>query len=218
MDACADALWSDTRAAASARRYLRQRGFTEATARDLCFGLHAAPERDAADLWGIDGRPVWLPRGIVIPWQHEYQLWGLNIRRPNGDLKADASKYHRVRGTTNALYNADAMDGRPVVLVEGELDAAAVQQSTDEAAAVATGSTSWGRLPRWRALLRAAPLVLVAFDAEAAGEDAARYWTDTLPNAVRWRPHWHDVAEMLEEGADVARWVSEGLDTAARHA
>jgi len=113
------------------------------------------------------------------------------------------------------MFNADAINGRPVVLVEGEFDALAIREATDEVSAVATGSTSWARQPRWRALLRTVPIVLVCFDDEDPGEAAAQYWTDALPNAVRWRPHMHDTAEMLEEGCDLARWIDEGLDHAA---
>jgi DNA primase len=212
---CADLLSEDTAAARSTRKYLRGRGFSEDLLDVAGIGMNPKTQRDEPGLWGRDDdRDVWIPRGVVIPWFHGGHLWGVNIRRPNGDVD-DGPKYHRIRGTTNALFGADEIDGRPVVLVEGELDALAVRQETDEATAVATGSTSWARAPRWKALLRTAPTVLVAFDAEDAGEEAARYWTTELPNAVRWRPTMHDTAEMLQEGANIARWVEDGLDYAA---
>jgi len=212
---CSGLLTGDSGAAQSARAYLQGRGFSMDTLEAAGVGVNPKTQRDAPEKWGrSDDRSIWIPRGVVIPWFHAGHLWGINIRRPNGDLE-DGSKYHRLKGTTNALYGADTLDGRPVALVEGELDALAIRQSTDEVAAVATGSTSWSRAPRWRALLRTAPIVLVCYDSEDAGEQASKYWTDALPSAVRWRPHMHDAAEMLEEGANLARWIEEGLDYAA---
>jgi hypothetical protein len=213
---CEGLLWEDTAVGRSARNYLHGRGLSDKTIRALSLGVNPQTQYDDPALWGMDSEnDLWVPRGIVIPWFHAGHLWGVNIRRPGGDLGDGARKYQRIRGTQNALYNADLIDGRPVAIVEGEFDAIAIHQSTDEVAAVATGSTSWARAPRWRALLRAAPIVLVCFDDESAGEDAARYWTDSLPHATRWRPHMHDAAEMLEQGCNIARWIEEGLDHAA---
>jgi len=218
---CRRLLWEDGKGAGSAWSYLEGRGFNRETIDAACIGVNPETQFDSPSEWGRDSdRRMWLPRGIVIPWIHASHLWGLNIRRPNGDVEPDAKedwkgrKYQRAAGSTNALYGADALDGRPVALVEGEFDALAIRQETDEVAAVATGSTAWARAPRWRALLRCAPVVLVCFDPEEAGEQAAEYWTETLPNAYRWRPHLHDAAEMLEADADIARWIDEGLDEA----
>ena len=222
MTACRNLLWNGGPGAASAWSYLEGRGFDRRTIDGAMIGVNPETQFDDPDRWGLDSdRKVWLPRGIVIPWMHAGDMWGLNIRRPDGDVEPDADddwkgrKYQRATGSRNALYNANALDGRPVALVEGELDALAIQQEDDQVAAVATGSTAWARTARWRGLLRCASMVLVAFDGEEAGEQAARYWTDALPNAVRWRPHLHDAAEMLEVGADIARWIDEGLDHAA---
>jgi hypothetical protein len=219
--AAEDRIRADTQAARSARTYLKGRGFKDETIQAASIGVNPSTRFDDASDWArADDRAVWLPRGIVIPWLHAGHMWGVNIRRPDGDVQPEADegwkarKYHRATGSRNALYNADELDGRPVALVEGEFDALAIQQESDQVAAVATGSTAWGRAPRWKALLRCAPVVLVCFDAEHAGEQAADYWTDALPNAIRWRPHLHDAAEMLEVGANVARWIEEGLDAA----
>jgi DNA primase len=220
-EVCHGLLLEDMPPAHAARRYLASRGFTEATIRHARLGVNPRTQYDDPNAWGLDSeRKVWIPRGIVIPWVHGGEVWGVNIRRPSGDVKDEGEswetrKYQRLTGSENALYNADQIDGRPVVMVEGEFDALTVQQESQQVAAVATGSTAWARRPRWRALLRAAPRVLVAFDDEDAGERAARHWLGVLPRATRWRPHMHDAAEMLESGANLARWVDEGLDVAA---
>ena len=55
-------------------------------------------------------------------------------------------------------------------------------------------------------------LLFVAFDAEVdKGSEAARYWLHVLSNARRWRPYWEDVNRMLQDGADVRRWIAAGV-------
>ena len=57
------------------------------------------------------------------------------------------------------------------------------------------------------------PLVLVSFNSDDAGERAARFWTEALPNARRWRPEAHDPNDMLKAGFNVRAWVLAGLAT-----
>ncbi|MBE7556797.1 MAG: toprim domain-containing protein [Anaerolineales bacterium] len=89
-----------------------------------------------------------------------------------------------------ALYNADALvRGQPVMLLEGEIDCLTVLQAAgDLVVPVATGSVSGARRPRWLARLARASMVLVALDADRAGDTNTRYWLQVLPNARRWRP------------------------------
>jgi DNA primase len=150
---------------------------------------------------------VWIPGGILIPWRLKGSIWRLNVRRPKG-----TPKYIGPAGFSNGLYGADGIrPGISVVVVEGEFDALAVAQEASEVvAAVATGSTHGSRHPRWLRLLATAPMVLVAFDDDEAGESAARYWLDALPHSRRLVPDG-DPAEMLEVGADVRTWVQEAL-------
>lgn len=68
--------------------------------------------------------------------------------------------------------HADSLaEGKPVVLVEGEIDALTVQQTAGDLVklAVAAGSTAGSRRTVWVAKLALAPQVLVAFDADANG-------------------------------------------------
>ena len=156
------------------------------------------------------GRPkrTWLPRGVVIPWEIGGELWRVNIRRPAGD-----PKYLQVSGSASGLYNADALTpNRSAVLVEGEFDALIItQHAGDLVATVATGSTSGARRTRWIAQLALPPLVLVAFDADDAGDKAAAYWLRVLTKAKRWRPFWGDANAMAQDGADVRAWLAAGL-------
>jgi hypothetical protein len=182
-------------------------------------GYHPADRWDERELWGLPpekdktGKPkrVWLPRGIVIPWIIDGDLWRINIRRPVGD-----PKYIGPPGAANGLFNADRLrPGAAVVLVEGEIDAITLDQwAGDLITPVATGSTAGSRCTRWIAKLALAAVVLVAYDVDAngAGDKAAAWWLDVLPNARRWRPLWSDVNEMAVDGADLRAWVRVGLD------
>ncbi len=225
---CKSALW--TPSGETARAWLHGRGLTDESIKAAGLGLNLVDSFPPRSSWGLpavpkkrEGGKVWLPRGIVIPWTINGQLWKVNIRRPNGDLKADDTKYIQAAGSTdawstNGLYHADALDvAKSAVIVEGELDALSIQQAADDLVIpVATGSTHGARKVRWLARLAACPRVLVSFDSDEAGEAAARFWIDILPGARRWRPYWSDASQMLQDGADVRAWVAAGLGTQKR--
>ena len=97
-------------------------------------------------------------------------------------------------------------------MVEGELDALTIEQEAgDLVTAVATGATGGARRMHWLARLALCSVVLVAYDADAAGEAAAGYWLEVLDNGRRWRPYWEDVNAMAQDGADVRAWVAVGV-------
>ena len=99
------------------------------------------------------------------------------------------------------------------MLVEGEFDALTIrQEASDLVVAVASGSTMGARRIKWLARLALAPLVLVAFDADDAGEQASNYWLDVLENARRWRPYWDDASGLAHDGADVRAWIQKGVE------
>lgn len=205
---CAARLWTDE--GARALDWLRGRGLVDDAIRAASLGYNPADVYEKPEAWGLErDKDVWLPRGITIPWVIAGEIWRVNIRRPAGD-----PKYYGPPGYSNGLYQADRiMPDRPAVLVEGEIDAWTVLQCAgDIAAAVATGSTSGSRKTKWVARLTLASVVLVAFDVDDAGEHAAEYWLEALPNARRWRPYWNDVNTMLQDGADVRAWVAAGLN------
>ncbi len=71
--------------------------------------------------------------------------------------------------------------------MEGEFDALSMaQEDGDIVAAVATGSTQGARHPRWIQLLETSAAVLVAYDSDEAGEQAAGWGACLVPGD--WYP------------------------------
>lgn len=205
------ALWADE--GTKARAWLHGRGLSDDTIQRAGLGYNGADVHEDRALWGLpEGKQVWLPRGIAIPWFVGADLWRVNIRRPKGD-----PKYIGPAGCGVGLYEADGLTpGADALMCEGELDALTVHQvAGDLVHAVATGSTQGARRARWVSRLALCRRVLLAFDADKAGDEARAWWLDVLPNAATWRPYWNDTNAMHQDGGDVRGWVSAGLQQVA---
>lgn len=203
-----DQLWSE--AYTRPLEYLHQRGFDDETLIRAGIGYNPTASKDEA--WG------WIPRGIVIPAYIGADLWEVKIRRPETD---QYGKYINLRGSSNPLYNADALrPGRPACLVEGYFDAlAVVQQAGDLVTAIAAGSTSGARHMRWYLALQRCSSVLQAFDDDEPGDTGAAHWLALFGQKVaRWRPYLHDPAEMLKNGLNIRGWIELGLAELQRQA
>jgi len=210
-------LWEPPGARALA--YLHHRGLTDDTIRAAQLGYHGVETWEEPQLWGLaaDQKRIWLPPGIVFPWLIGSELWHISIRRI-GDTVGIEPRYVVVSGSGNTLFGVDTLQpNAPAMLVEGVLDALSVlQEAGDLLAVVATGSTTGGRLERWVGRLSLASTVLVAFEADDAGE-AAAWWLMALgARAKRWRPYWGDPNQLLQDSVDLRMWVREGLGSESR--
>jgi hypothetical protein len=208
---------------------LRDRGISDAVAYAAQLGCLETKEWTPAEKWGVDPSntkygTVGLPRGVVIPWavdpMHDMMgdVWTLRCRKPNGDVQ-DGPKYIMpTGGSGDGLYVWGRVPGRPVVLVEGELDALHLASVAEEVCTpVATGSISGARRAQHTARLKAASVVLVAYDNEDTPQvkRACRWWLDRLPNAIRWKPVGAgDPCDMHRAGIDTRAWVRTGIDYA----
>jgi hypothetical protein len=222
-------LWNK---APHALNYLYRRGFKDETIRHAKLG-YVPLEKDGSwykkpfEVWGLtdemltqkqrDKGRIAIPPGILIPWQINNHLWKLAVKR--FEAKPGEPPYGQIAGSRDGLFNIDSLQrGRPVLLVESELDAlSADQEARDLVVSVATGSTAKAQIPLWIARLASrASVTLVAFDNDDnnAGDQASEYWLDTLPHAMRWAPYSHDVNQMLQDGKSIRSWVKLGLDLA----
>lgn len=218
------ALWRPEGAAM--RAYLMNtRRLTAQTLHEAAIGCNPADRYLPADLFGLErDEPVYLPRGIVIPWFGEdgESIWRVQIRRPlsAAQIATGVPKLLQIPGGANGLYNVEALRAdRPAMILEGELNVLTVQQEAgDLITPVGTGTTSWARDMRWLMRVGACPAVLQAFDADddpKKGDKGAAWWIDALGSlALRWRPWGDDPNAMLQAGADVRVWVQAGLEAA----
>jgi 5S rRNA maturation endonuclease (ribonuclease M5) len=178
-------------------------------------GYNPAEMVRPGEKWGREGKIV-LKQGIVIPWFVGDDLWRITIR----DEKATDPKdrYKQVAGGSNGLYLGYLLGyDRPVIIVEGEIDALSIAQEAGHyVSPVATGSTEGAHTARWITALACKDLVLVAFDADDKGDKASKWWLDRLENAHRLRPWWKDANQMLQDGVDLLDdWIVPSIDRIA---
>ena len=190
-----------------AKCYLNARGLSDMVLREAGIGYLPRDSHEDPKRWGLEReKDLWLPRGLLLPyWTDTDRIVKLSIRRPE-----DNPRYVQVPGGhARALYlQSEVRAGEPLVICEGEIDALSIWEGAGgKYAAVATGGTTGARLVQWQAHIAMASVVLMAFDADEAGDEKARWWIDSLPNAKRLRPSRHDVNVMLEKGDNVLDWL-----------
>jgi DNA primase len=214
---CKKTLWSEQ--GKSALTWLRNRGLSDETINLVGLGYHHQSDRfDEKSDWDVtdpDKKSVWIPQGIVTPWHIDRQLWKVNIRRP--DYQDGRGKYIPIAGGSKGIYGIDSFNPElPSVLVEGEFDKLILAQYEPGCInALATGSASHAQGERWALILAQSQVVLIAFDTDEGGQEAARdYWLKSIPHAVLWQPWAHDINDMHLQGIDVHEWLFCGLEMA----
>ncbi len=210
-DACHAALMGDWQGAAG--QYLEQRGITRQIALTAFLGVNLT---DYHATWG--SVEVWLPRGIVIPWEIDQKLFNVRVRRRNADLAArpDLSKYASPKGCANGMYRIGTVcPGQTVYVTEGEFDALVLNRYLNEhhieqASVVSIGSSTGARVVRWATRLGLANKVILGFDNDTAGQSAANWWTMALHPKASWLKPWKkDITELWQAG-ELALYVGEG--------
>lgn len=207
---------------AEVRRYLEGRGLSEFTMEH--YGLGWVPKmlfRERAD-WGLadTGKKLCIPPGIVIPqFNDAFDVVTLRVRywtpehggRPPGE---DMPKYWTLSGV-NPRCLVTGHGTRAVVVVESDLDALLVAEAAgDLVRGVALGSVQTRPDPAAADVLKGAPLVLVALDADDAGMHAMSAWCG-LDRCEVWpvpRSVGKDPGEAHQRGYDLRAWIMAGID------
>jgi 5S rRNA maturation endonuclease (ribonuclease M5) len=174
---------------------------------------------ESASMWGLaEGEKrtkVWLAQGIIIPCVIENQIWYLKIRRLNGSLK-----YVQVKGGRPALFGADDLSAKNVVLlVEGEFDKLISEQVIGDVTGVATFGSASNRstIDSWKDKFQNARAVLLALDVDDAGRKGGAALMEMIPNAylVRvpvLRAGDKDLSDYALAGGNLHRWLFYQLD------
>jgi len=202
--------------------YARGRGLTDRTCAALKVGWNDRDcYEDRAD-WGLTeevnektGRPrrVWLPSGLVIPTMRDGWVVAVKIRRADWKPKDELPKYVAVSVSATAPMILAPGKGKPVVVVESELDAIlAAQEARDLVTAIALRTAKGKPDAEAHAFLLAAPVILVATDADEAGATAWPWWRSTYPKAKRWPvPAGKDVGDLAATPGLIRAWIEAGL-------
>lgn len=201
--------------------WLKGRHLTKETADRFSLGYNPKHISESAELWGLpahneDGTPnlVHLPRGYVIPQIFDNEVQCISIRRENWDPKSKYGKYQQVKGG----YTGPHIVGesrRPVVIVEGALDAFLIfQEAGDIVASMALKSAATAPDRRAHNFLSEARVSLAAMDKDKAGENGAKkleknYKAKFLPMLFA-----KDPTELAAKGLDLRVWILKGLKLA----
>jgi hypothetical protein len=232
VEECKYHLWIDAGESHPARKTLRNRGFSREILNRASVGINPEGHYGDRSRWGapcgVDSR-MWVPRGFVLPWISEDGILRIYLRRPGSEIDRESNDWKEsmmdtyvadIDGPyiprTSPLFGLQWADtGSPIVLLQQEFDALAIQdEAGDLCSAVATGYQTGGRRKQWRKMLSVAPAVLVAFGTSDEGEEAAETWLDVLPNAHRWPTYIDDRDTRMQPGKRLRNWVEEGIDTA----
>jgi hypothetical protein len=166
--------------------------------------------RDPAERWGFpvsaNGRPGWvrIPRGIVLPWLLDGQLWKLKVR-----TNREQPKYLAISGGHPCLFGADTLVvGEPAMLAEGEFDTLLWQEVGDLVGVATLGSCNRGVSARALRYLLGCPRLLVAYDVATESEKSAERLAQLSPRMQRIRPPvGKDVTAFWQAGGQVRAWV-----------
>jgi DNA primase len=169
-----------------------------------------------------DKKTLWLPSGLLIPIIDQDQVHRLRIRRtPEARERfLPDLKYVWVEGSGAApLVIRPGAGSRGLVVVEAELDAMAIAAAHAEVTVVALGTVAGGMTAELQQEAAAAPLILVALDADrsadgkrGAGPRAVATWCHQFRQA-RFLPvpRGKDAGEYAEAGGDLHQWLEEQL-------
>ena len=211
--------------------WLKKRGIAPTYAEK--FGLGWYPLNRNLDRASIglppekDGKKtLWIPAGLVIPTRDaDGKLQRLRIRRTDDDRARFLPdlKYVWIEGSSTELMILPASGlCRGVMIIEAELDAMACAAAHPGVTVIALGTVNAALTPAASAALAAAPVILVALDADparnglfGAGPKAVATWTANYPQAKYWpTPYGKDPGEYVEQGGDLFTWIESGLPAA----
>jgi len=204
---------------------LQQRGITWPAACRASLGWN--PEstrvyRRAIGLPVTDKPNLWLPAGLVIPTLVDGAVHRVKIRRREEDRAGfnPDLKYVWIDGSgSDLMHIAPAGKSRGVVIVEAELDAIACASAHADVHVIALGTVATGLSSALQLLVAAAPVILVALDADegrdgqaGAGAKAVARWVETYRRARYWPvPAAKDPGDYVRAGGSLGPWIEAGL-------
>lgn len=207
----------------------KERGLSPETVRAFRLGYNPAAIYDDPTRWGLTGKKVWLPRGIVIPglWKGEPNY--IKIRRPiPGDMlesyigkwtQRDGDptiKFGGPRGGRSVLFRLELKDFLPtLVLTEGEWDAMLLWENCADLCDVGTIGGAQSKFDLLDlALLTRYRSILVVHDDDKAGDKGRSYIASlqsVSPRIKSIKVPAHDLTDYWKIGSDLREWIEKHL-------
>ena len=218
-------LWTDS--GQRARQWLHDRGISDDTIRKSNLGLIPKKIYRKREDWGLETainentgepRPIWIPRGIVIPCYAAGQLVRVRVRVP---VLINNAKYFNLAGSRAAIPMVIGTDKNVYVVVESEFDGMMIaQEAGGLVTIVALGSVTTRPDMTTHEILKKSSLILVALDHDekkegkenAGGKESWMWWRNQYRQFKRWPvPVGKDPGEAYKAGLDIRAWIKVGM-------
>jgi DNA primase len=210
----------------------RNKGLTQQSIIDFHLGWNTVDVFEQRQLWGLPdlsseggSSSLCLPSGVVIPSFRDNCLIREKIRRHNWKSEDQFPKYQILSGgiASPGIYGKV---GKPVVLVEAELDAILVQQlAADLCCCISLGGVSNRPDEIADRILRQASCILYALDFDEAGKKAFYFWKSTTKQQFgycynpissngdfyRFRSEWGLPGTQNDKGNLAKLWLPAGI-------
>jgi len=211
-----------------AQEYLRiERGLSPETWRAFRLGYNPKNIYDDPAKWGLDGKKIWLSRGIIIPGFQREKPHYIKIRRPQPDdtlgkyigkwVERDMNpgiKFGGPRGGRSVMFRLEFSDHLPIlILTEGEWDAMLLWEHCADLCDIGTiGGAQAKFSSRYLTLLSQYLAILVVHDDDNAGGKGREYISELQNISDRIQPIFppaHDLTDYWKSGEDLRTWTAE---------
>lgn len=204
----------------------KERGLSPETWRAFRVGYNPTNLYDDPARWGLTGKRIWLPRGIVIPGFWQGAPWTIKVRRPlPGQALGEyigawapqdglpEVKFGGPRGGCSVLFRLPLRDHLPVlVLTEGEWDAMLLWEHAPDLCDAGTIGGAGAKFDLLDlSLLTRYLAILVVYDDDKAGDQGRRYiaeLSERIGRVATIPPPAHDLTDFWKAGRDVRSWVA----------
>ena len=172
--------------------------------------------------WGLpaelndknEPRPLWIPKGIVIPTFADGGMGSpirIKVRRSEYKEGDKLPKYVATSGSMNGM-NIIGNENRPdVIIVESELDAIAIDATLGHSVcAIAVGAALKNPDILTDRIAKNARNLLICHDNDRTGKAMLIKWRKLYPKAVSFPApkEYKDIGEAIEHGESLIKWFS----------
>ncbi len=160
-------------------------------------------------------RPLWLPKGIVIPaLEPNGDVVRIKVRRTDWVTGDRMPKYIAISGSMSGLNIIGDTNHRVMIIVESELDGYALHSAVgDVAFCIAVGSNVRPPDNVTDYCAQRASKLLVCYDNDDAGLKMLEKWQQRYAHATAYpTPMGKDIGDAVALGLDVRKWIMEGIE------